>query len=156
MPARVFSTTTGNAPMSGQWKYQVRVYLNGDLAEAARFNPGSEKLERLSDVLAKHGAELRCQFDLFAAYVAEAERCGTENYHLYEWTKATIEDPAKRAKHLKVFSLHVNDEEIYAKDIADALESDLMPLVDGTLIEKLSKHDSNPANTLQPPARGQK
>ena len=142
--------------MSGQWKYQVRLYLDEGLAEAARLNPSSEKLKRLSGVLAKHHAKLRCQFDLFADYVAEAERRGTENYHLYEWTKATIEDPAKRAKHLKVFSLHVNDEEVYAKDIADALESDLIPLVDGTLIERLSKHDTNPANNPQPPARGHK
>lgn len=142
--------------MSAQWNYQVRLYLDEDLAEAARLDPNGEKLKRLSDVLAKHHAKLRCQFDLFVAYVAEAERCGTENYHLYEWTKATIENPEKRAKHLKVFSLHVNNEEVYAKDIADALESDLMPLVDGTLIEKLSKHDTNPANNPQPPARGHK
>jgi hypothetical protein len=156
VPVRAFSTTAGKALMSEQWKYQVRVHFNEDLAEAARLSPGSKKFERLSSVLAKHGAKLRCQFDLFAEYVAEAERCGTEYYHLYEWTKATIEDPAKKAKHLKVFSLHVSDEAIYAKDIADALESDLIPLVDGTLIEKLSKHNSNPANTHSPPARGQK
>src|SRR5215207_963989 len=35
-----------------------------------------------------------------------AERNGTEQYPLYQWTKATIEDPAKKQKHLKSFSLH--------------------------------------------------
>jgi hypothetical protein len=84
--------------MSAQWKYQIRIYLDGDLAEAARFDPGSQKLKWLSSVLAKHRAKLRCQFDLFAEYVAEAERVGTEDYHLYEWTKATIEDPVKSSK----------------------------------------------------------
>ena len=56
--------------MSAQWKYQIRIYLDGDLAEAARFDPGSQKLEWLSSVLAKHCATLRCQFDLFAEYVS--------------------------------------------------------------------------------------
>jgi hypothetical protein len=93
--------------MSAQWKYQIRIYLDGHLAEAARFDPGSQKLKWLSSVLAKHRAKLRCQFDLFAEYVAEAERVGTEDYHLYEWTKATIEDPIKRAKYLESFSLYV-------------------------------------------------
>ena len=79
--------------MSAQWKYQIRIYLDGDLAEATRFDPGSQKLKWLSSVLAKHRAKLRCQFDLFADYVAEAERVGTDDYHLYEWTKATIEKP---------------------------------------------------------------
>jgi hypothetical protein len=64
--------------MSEQWKYQIRIYLDGDLAEAARFDPRSQKLKWLSSVLAKHRAKLRCQFDLFAEYVAEAERVGTE------------------------------------------------------------------------------
>jgi hypothetical protein len=142
--------------MSTPWKYQIRVYLNQELAETARFDPGSEKLKDLYDVLAKHRAKLKCQFDLFAGYVAEAERVGTEEYDLYEWTKATIEDPQKRAKYLESFSLYVDDEGLYSKDIADAIESDLMPLVHGALIRKLSKHDSNPANNPQPPSRTKK
>jgi hypothetical protein len=141
--------------MSTQWKYQIRVYLNQELAETARFDSGSQKLKGLLDVLAKHRAKLKCQFDLFADYVAEAERVGTEDYHLYEWTKATIEDPQKRAKYVESFSLYVDDEGLYSKDIADALESDLTPLVHGGLIKKLSKHDSNPANNPQPPSRTQ-
>jgi hypothetical protein len=137
--------------MNAQWKYQIRIDLDGEVAEAARFDPGSRKLKGLSSVLAKHRAKLRCQFDLFAAYVAEAERVGTEDYHLYEWTKATIEDPVKKAKYAESFSLYVDDQEVYAKEVADALETDLTPLVDGALIKKLSKYDSNPANNPQPP-----
>jgi hypothetical protein len=89
--------------MSAQWKYQIRICLDRDLAEAARLDPGSQKLKWLSSVLAKHCATLRCQFDLFAEYVAEAERVGTEDYHLYEWTKATIEDPKKEQNMLNHF-----------------------------------------------------
>jgi hypothetical protein len=139
--------------MSAQWKYQIRIDLDKEVAEAARLDPGSQKLQWLSSVLARHRAKLRCQFDLFAEYVAEAERLGTEDYPLYEWTKATLEDPIKKAKYVESFSLYVDDREVYAKEIADALESDLMPLVDSGLIKRLSKHDSNPANNPQPPTR---
>jgi hypothetical protein len=142
--------------MSAQWKYQIRIYLDRDLAEVARSDPGSQKLKWLSSALAEHRAKLRCQFDLFAEYVAEAERMVPEDYHLYEWTKATIEDPIKRAKYRQSFSLYVDDQEVYAKEIADALEADLMPLVETGQIKKLSKHDSNPANNPQPPARTQR
>ncbi len=142
--------------METNWKYQLRVYLNHELAEIARFDPGNQRLKPLSDVLAKHRAELKCQFDLFAAYVAEAERAGAEKYPLYEWTKATIGDPQKKAKYVEVFSLYVDDEEVYPKDVADALETDLVPLVHTALIKRLSKHDSNPANNPQPPSRVQK
>jgi hypothetical protein len=148
------STIIGNA-VSTKWKYQIRVYLSEELAEAARFDPGSQKLKLLLDVLAKHRARLMCQFDQFAAYVAEAERNGTEDYHLYEWTKATIEDPLKKAKYVEAFSLYVDGEEVYSKEIADALELDLMPLVHSAQIKKLSKHDSNPVNNPQPPSRAQ-
>jgi hypothetical protein len=142
--------------MSPQWKYQIRIYLDGEVAEAARIDPGSQDLKWLTSVLAKHHAKLRCQFDLFAEYVAEAERVGTKDYPLYEWTKATIEDPVKKAKYVESFSLYVDDQEVYAKEIADALETDLMPLVDSALIKRLSKHDSNPANNPQPPTRTQR
>ena len=64
-----------------------------------------------------------------------------------------IEDPVKRAKHLKSFALHLNGREIYSKEEADALETDLLPLVGGDLIERVSKHDTNPANNPQPPER---
>jgi hypothetical protein len=142
--------------MSMQWKYQIRVNLDQELAETARCDPGSQKLKFLFDALARHRAKPKCQFDLFAAYVAEAERVGTGDYHLYEWTKATIEDPAKQAKYVTSFSLYVDDAELYSKDIADALEADLMPFVHSGQIKKLSKYDSNPADNPQPPSRAQK
>jgi hypothetical protein len=144
---------TGNATMSTKWKYQIRVYLGEGLSEAARGDPSSQRLKSLLDVLGKHRATLKCQFDLFAGYVAEAERMGVEYYHLYEWTKATIEDPSKKAKYLEEFSLYVDDEEVYSKEIADALESDLMPFVHSGQIRKVSKHDTNPENNPQPPSR---
>jgi hypothetical protein len=138
--------------VSDAWQYQVRVYLPDELVETARLNPDSPELERLSRVLEKHSATLKCQFDAFAEYVSEAEREGPDNYPLYYWTKATIEDPEKAQKHLRSFSLHLKGREVYSKDEADALETDLQPLVGG-VITRISKHDSNPEHNPQMPER---
>ena len=142
--------------MSDQWQYQVRIDLADELAEVARRDPEDPALAPLPDVLRKHHATLKCQFDAFAGYVVEAERHDLENYPLYHWTKATIENPAKQAKYQKSFTLYVEGNEVYAKDKADALESDLQPLVGGGLVTRLAKHDTNPANNPQPPARYRK
>ena len=139
--------------MSEQWQYQVRIDLEDAAAEIARHDPNDPVLEPLAVVLRKHGATLRCQYDAFADYVAEAERQGPQKYPLHAWTKATIENPAKKAKYLKSFTLYVEGEEVYAKDKADALKQALQPLVGGGLVTRLAKHDTNPANNPQPPAR---
>ena len=106
-------------------------------------------LAGLFDVLARHHAVPKCQFDAFSEYVAAAEGHGVESYPLYHWTKATIEDPAKKAKHIKSFTFYVEGKEVYAKAEADALEADLLPLIGGGVITKVSKHDTNPANNPQ-------
>lgn len=139
--------------MGNHWKYQVRIHLDDESAEVARCDPDNPTIKPLTDILTKHNAAMKCQFDAFADYVAEAEKHGTENYPLYQWTKATIENPEKKAKYVKAFTLYVNGNEVYAEDIADALGSDLQPLVGGELITRMSKQDTNPANNPQPPAR---
>ena len=140
--------------MKGPWAYQIRIYLGERLAEVARHEPGHLALKPLTDILAKHGATMKCQYDAFADYVVEAEKHGAANYPLYEWTKATINDPEKKGKYLKSFTLYVQGKEVYGREVAEALESDLQPLVRTGLITKLSKHDTNPANNPQPPAAG--
>jgi len=139
--------------MSKQWEYQLRIDLCDDLAVAARCNPNDPAIKPLTDILTKHHATMKCQFDAFADYVAEAEKRGTKNYPLYAWTKATIENPEKKAKYLKSFTLYVDGNEVYAKPLADAIEADLQPLVGGTLITRISKYDTNPANNPQAPAQ---
>jgi hypothetical protein len=139
--------------MSQPWDYQIRIHLSDALADAARRTPDNPALKPLTDILARHRAALKCQFDAFADYVADAEKQGTADYPLYAWTKATIEDPAKRAKYLKSFTIYVDGNEVYAKETADALEAELQPLVGGALITRLSKHDTNPANNPQVPER---
>ena len=139
--------------MSDQWEYQVRINMNDDIAEMARSDPDNATLKPLMAILSKHRATLKCQYDAFAGYVAEAEKHGVDKYPLYAWTKETIEDPAKKAKYIKAFTLYVDGNEVYVKENADALEADLQALVGGELITQMTKHDTNPANNPQPPAR---
>ncbi|HXZ03086.1 MAG TPA: hypothetical protein VEI03_24070 [Stellaceae bacterium] len=139
--------------MGSPWLYQIRIDLAEESAETARRDPRDPALKPLADILSAHHATLKCQFDAFADYVAEAERRGVENYPLYAWTKATIEQPEKRAKYIKSFTLYVDGREVYDGEAADALEAALRPLVGGGLITRLAKHDTNPANNPQPPAR---
>ena len=142
--------------MAEEWKYQVRVYLDDKMSETARRDEGAEAIRPLMQVLARHRATMKCQFDAFAEYVREAEMNGPEAYPLYEWTKETIEDPEKKQKHLRAFAVQVDGEVVYDKDTADALEAELQPLVSDGLITRLSKQDNNPANNIAVPARFRK
>jgi hypothetical protein len=120
--------------MTGPWQHQLRLYLTDHLADVARSDRNNPALRPLTEVLDKHQARLVNQFDAFASYILEAEREGPESFVLYKWTKATLEDPAKRAKHIKTFSVHVSGHEVYPKATADAVEA-----------------DTDPANNLQVP-----
>ncbi len=133
--------------------YQIRIYLNDDAADLARRDPQNDALKPLADILAKHNTVMKSVYDAFSDYVAEAEKHGVEKFPLYKWTKATIEDPAKKAKHTKSFTLYAGGDEVYAKAKADALEADLQPLIGGAIVARLSRHDTNPANNPQVPDR---
>jgi hypothetical protein len=140
--------------VTSQWQYQVRFDVRDSAAaESIRRNLRDPALVPLFDILTEHHAAPKCQFDAFAEYVTVAEENGVESYPLYRWTKATIEDPAKKEKYLKSFTLYVDDREVYAKEIADALEADLQPLARSGVINRISKFDTNPANNPQPPER---
>lgn len=133
-------------------QFQVRMDLADEAAVAARRDPADPTLDPLPGILARHKATLTSQYDAFAGYCAEAEAQGVENYPLYRWTKATIEDPAKKAKFLKNFTFYVEGREVYGKEEADRLEAELRPLIGGGLVTKVAKYDTNPANNPQPPA----
>ena len=139
--------------MTGQWQFQLRIRLADNLAETARRDPAAPELAPLPEILARHNTALVCQFDAFARYVAEAEQRGTAGFPLYAWTKATVEDPVKKAKYVRAFTLHVDGAEVYSRERADALEAELRPLVGGPLVAELSRHDTNPANSPQVPKR---
>jgi hypothetical protein len=138
--------------MDNEWNYQIRIYLTEEAADIARAHPDNVAIKPIREILDRHGATMKSQFDAFAEYVAEAERDGVEAFPLYKWTRLTIDDPAKRAKHIKSFAIHVDGNPVYGRPVADALEADLRPLEGGALITALSRHDTNPANNMPVPA----
>jgi hypothetical protein len=140
--------------MSDDLKFQLRLTLNEGYAQAARNDARDPSISPLTNILSRHGAVLKCQFDAFAGYVSEAEANGVENYHLYEWTKKTIEDPIKKEEYIRSFTLYVGGNEVYEKRAADALEAELTPLVGGPIVAKMFRYDTDPAHNPQPPRRG--
>jgi hypothetical protein len=97
--------------ISDEWQYQLRIDLADEFTPLASVEPQSPKLHPLPDILNRHHATLRNLWSAFVNYVAEAERYGPENYPLYAWTKATLENPAKKAKHQKTFTLYIDGNE---------------------------------------------
>lgn len=133
--------------------YQIRLKLTDEAAELGRNDPDNARIAPLTEVLRKHETSLKCLYDAFADYVRTAEKGNIADYPLYQWTKETIDDPAKRAKHLKSFTLAVEGQEVYPKSSADALEADLQPLVGGAIVAAMAKHDTNPTHNPQMPKR---
>ena len=89
--------------MSDDLKFQLRLTLSDEFAQVARNVPGDPSISPLTDILNRHDAVMKCQLDAFADYVSGAEANGIENFDLYEWTKKTIDDPAKKSKYAKSF-----------------------------------------------------
>ena len=71
--------------MNEEWQYQVRINLNEERAEIARRNANDASLAPLGDILAKHDATLKSQYDAFAEYCEAAEAEGIDQYPLYKW-----------------------------------------------------------------------
>ena len=138
--------------MTNDWLYQLRLTVSDTLASSLRGDGVASAHPALHDALRQHGAALICQFDAFAGYVREAERNGPDDYPLYEWTRATIENPQKQAKYLRSYAVYVDGDQVYPREVADALEAKLLALVAPDGIVAVSKFDTNPANNPQPPA----
>ena len=134
------------------WQFQIRITVSDARAEALRSDPAAQTYAPLRDILRRHHAALKCQYNAFADYVKEAETLGIHAYPLYEWTRRTIENPEKKAKYLRSFTVYVDGEQVYEKEIADSLEAALSRLASDAGIERVFKYDTNPANNPQPPA----
>jgi hypothetical protein len=139
--------------MGEDLKYQLRLTLSDEFAPLARNDPGHPSLSALADILNSHDAVMKCQFDAFTDYVSEADAKGIEHYPLYDWTKNTIAEPAKKAKYLKSFTIYVGGREVYDKAAADGLEVDLRSLVGGPIVVKVFRYDTDPAHNPQPPRK---
>jgi hypothetical protein len=137
--------------MGEELKYQLRLTLSDAFAKVARNHPNDPSIAPLTQLLRRHDATLKCQYDAFSDYVKEAEAKGVEAYPLYAWTKKTVDDPAKEAKYTKSFTLYVGGDEVYQGSEADALEDELKPLVGGPIVAQMFRFDTNPAHKSQPP-----
>jgi hypothetical protein len=137
--------------MDGAWQFQLRLTVSAEFAAALRETPASHSHSPLAEVLRRHDASLKCQFDAFSDYVNEAERLGPEKYPLYQWTRDTIAFPEKKARYLRSFTVYAGGEEVYGKEIAEPLEAELSALVGDAGIESVVRFDTNPANNPQPP-----
>jgi hypothetical protein len=144
---------TGDSVVVEDLKYQLRLTLRDDFAEVARSHADDPSIGPLTQLLCRHDAALKCQYDAFADYVKEAEAKGVDAYPLYAWTKRTVDDPVKEAKYTKSFTLYVGGDEVYEKGKADALEAELKPLVGGPIVAQMFRYDTNPAHNPQPPQR---
>jgi hypothetical protein len=137
--------------MGEELKYQLRLTLSDPFAQVARDHPDDPSIASLTQLLRRHDAALKCQYDAFADYVKEAEARGVETYPLYAWTKKTVENPAKEAKYTKSFALYVGGDEVCERSKADALEADLKPLVGGPIVAQMFRYDTDPAHSPHPP-----
>ena len=134
-------------------KFQIRLQLSEGFAKAVRASESKAELQSLYAALTSNSAELVCQYDAFAGYCSQVEQSGELDNTLYRWTKATLEDPAKVSKYLTIFTIYVNDAEVYDQPIADRLEQELQGLVDGSVIVKMNRYDTNPTNNPQAPEK---
>ena len=135
------------------WLYQIRIKVSEKLSKDLRNVNGSTLAKEISKIAFDNGSKLVCTFDAFTEYCDEAEKEGIENYELYHWTKSTIEDPEKKAKHLKSFAFYEGDNQVYSKELAYSIQQRLKDLDGGNDIVEINMIDSNPANNPQPPKR---
>ncbi|MDB4188496.1 hypothetical protein N9729_01995, partial [bacterium] len=87
-----------------EWLYQIRIKVSESISDDLR---GMQKqnlsisIKKIADL---HQMTIVCTYDAFKAYCDEAEQNGIDGYGLYHWTKATIDDPLKKLKHLRSFA----------------------------------------------------
>jgi hypothetical protein len=82
--------------MGEELKYQLRLTLSDPFANVARNHPGDPSIAPLTQLLRRHDATLKCQYDAFSDYVKEAEAKGVEGYPLYAWPKRPWTTPRRR------------------------------------------------------------
>ena len=135
------------------WLYQIRIKVSEKLSEDLRSVNDLGLSKEINKIASDNNARLVCTFDAFAEYCEEAEREGIEQYQLYHWTKNTIDNPEKKAKHLKSFAFYEGYNQVYSKKLACSIEQRLKNLDGGNDIVEIHLIDSNPANNPQPPKR---
>ena len=145
----------GAAPHDRPLALPAAIDLPDELAELARRDPTAPALKPLAEILAKHHATLKSQYDAFADYVAEAERQGVDNYPLP--MDQGHDRPARQTAKIPeiLHPLHRRRRGVSAGQ-GRRPGSRPPPPVAGPLLTHIAKHDTNPANNPQMPARYRK
>ena len=66
--------------MGEELKYQLRLTLSDPFAKVARNHPDDPSIASLTQLLRRHDAALKCQYDAFADYLKEAEASGLAKF----------------------------------------------------------------------------
>ena len=108
--------------------------------------------ENLTSLLEIHDASLICQYDAFVKFVKECENKKETDNALYRWTKETIADKSKKTKYKNIYSVIVNNKQVYKEEKADLIihEIENLNLITIFSMEKL---DTQPKNNPQPPKK---
>ena len=133
------------------WLYQIRIKVSKKLSEDLRGANDLELSKEILEIATDNNTQLVCTFDAFSDYCEEAERVGIEEYELYHWTKSTIDNPEKKAKHLRSFAFYEGKNQVYSKELACMIEQRLKGLESDNDIVEINLIDSNPKNNPQPP-----
>ena len=132
--------------------YQLRIDLEEKAAKELNTTKSIQSCKKLFNILTEEKGYLMCQYEAFSLFVKECEEKKLTSTPLYKWTKDTIENSSKKIKYMKSFTIYIEKEQLYSKDIADRLEKKILSL-DCSCILKVSKYDSNPKNNPQPPKK---
>ena len=62
--------------MGEELQYQLRLTLSDPFAKVARNHPDDPSIASLTQLLRRHDPALKCQYDVFADYLKEAEANG--------------------------------------------------------------------------------
>ena len=132
--------------------YQLRIDLEEKTAKEFNTTKSIQSCKKLLNILEEEKANLICQYEAFSLFVKECEEKNLTSTPLYKWTKDTIQNSSKKIKYMKSFTIYIENEQLYSKDIADRLEKKIISL-NCSCILKVSKYDSNPKNNPQPPKK---
>ena len=132
------------------WLYQVRIRVSERLSESLRSGNHTDLANNLDEISNDHGMSLVCTYDAFKGYCDEAEENGIEEYALYEWTKATIENPEK-SKTSKVVCFLQRFRANIRERVGTVVGKKLLNLGLSEDLLEVKVIDSNPANNPQPP-----
>ncbi|MBF96931.1 MAG: hypothetical protein CFH34_00425 [Alphaproteobacteria bacterium MarineAlpha9_Bin4] len=138
--------------MKDKLLYQLRIDLDEHAAKYLISNKALNSCKSLLKVIEKENAKLVCQYEAFKMFVEECQKNNLIHTPLYKWTKDTIENKLKKKKYMKSFTVYVNDEQLYEKNIAERIEKKILSLRCSCIL-KVNKYNSDPKNNPQPPKK---